>query len=695
MRIRVCLLISGMIVALFSCNKEKEVIPEKEAIRNAADLAGLLKTDASISIFTDVLKQTTLSEEELDAGITLFAVANTAFENGGASKTMARAATTAASHPNSYSDTVSSPSLNTSNIRDHIVKGLISFSQLQNGQRLKTESGKTLQIIKSGDSIWVNGLLIEKNTLLQTDKAVAYKLSRSLTNTHPKGSIAVTVYDATKWAAGAPKGVPITGYPVYLFHTREDFAATVTGAIPKYAYKTLTGNDGIALFNEVIPGKYYLSAGNLDNTDTLFAQFIITARPDGVLMGLSSDSLILPGARPPTQPNAMPGSFYWTDLNGDGVLNEQDHMPLPYRSVQTTDDEAASAIILAGRETPDWNATLQPLVNNIYKTTGDFDRIRVMADGYRSQDATATGQWMAFNRFLFNAGTWPIADIWGLPFKTIRNANVVIDICNQINNADTDPYRAQARLLRAYAYINLVTGFGDVPLMTEVNMNTEYYPARAAKATVLDFIQQDLEFAAAHLPANTTSKNFVTKWAATALLAKTALLKNEFAKALEYSASVIGSGNYALETDAGSVFQDAGSKELIWTNMDALAGEFKTYFYSRTIFPTIRYAEVLLINAEANIRIGNLTAAQNTLNQLQARSSRIPVALNDNNKLDQLNLVIKAEASREGYHFATLVRTGLAAAELASFGFRTHHALLPIPERELIVNPKMVQNPGY
>ncbi|SDC78847.1 RagB/SusD family nutrient uptake outer membrane protein [Niabella drilacis] len=695
MRIRTYLLASGIIVALFSCKKDKDVNPEKEAIRNAADLAGLLKTDASVSIFTDVLKQTALSKEDLDAGITLFTVSNTAFENSGSSKTMARAVTASASHPNSYSDTVASPSLNTSNIRDHIIKGLISFSQLQNGQRLKTESGKTIQVIKSGDSTWVNGLLVEKNTLLHSDKVVAYKLSRALTNTHPKGSIAVTVYDATKWFISPPRGLPLVNYPVYLFHTREDFAATITGTIPKYAYRTLTGNDGIALFTDVIPGKYYLSAGNLNETDTLFAEFNITPGANGVLTGLSSDSLIRYATPPPTQPGAMPGNFYWTDLNGDGIITGQDYMPLPYRSVQTADEGTVPAIILVGKDTLNLEAALQPLINSIYMAAADFDRIRVVADGYMSQDATGSGQWLAFNNFSFNAGTQLIADIWALPWKTIRYANTMIRICNNINSADTDPYEAQARLLRAYSYINLVTSFGDVPLMTEVNMDTERYPGRSPKATVLDFIQQDLEFAAAHLPVNTVSKNFVTKWVATTLLAKTALLKNTSAKAIEYSNAVISSGKYALEADAGSVFGNAGSKEILWTGMDPLSGEFKTYFYNRAIFPTIRYAEVLLMNAEANIRMGNLTAAQNMLNQLQARSRRPPVTLDNNNKFDQLNLIVKAEASREGYHFATLVRIGLADAQLSSLGFRARHVLLPIPERELILDTKMVQNPGY
>ncbi|WP_300601799.1 RagB/SusD family nutrient uptake outer membrane protein [Niabella sp.] len=685
MRILASLLLSGMIVALFSCTKNDA--PEAiKNVRNLSDLSKLLEPDATLTTFAGTLKTTTVPTELLNTGITVLAVPNNGFQNG---------SMTPGKNANGYSDTISSPAPTAENIRDHIIRGKIDLSQMQNGQKLKAESGKYIQFIKSGDSIWANGLLIEKKPLYTIENAIVYRVPRSLSNTHPRGTVAVTVYDATKWSTGMPRGASISGYPVYLFHTREDFAATITGTIPRYAYKTLTGNDGTALFNDVIPGKYYLSAGNLNNTDILFAEFDITAGTNGLLMGRSSDSLIQPGPPPLTQPDATPGSFYWRDINGDGVLNQQDYMPLPWRSVQTADEGTVSSIILVGRETPDWKTMLQPLVNNIYISAADFDRLRVMADGYMSQDAAGTGQWMVFNNFSFNAGTQPIANIWGLPWKTIRYANTMISICNDINSADTDPYRAQARLLRAYAYLNLVTYFGDVPLLSEENTNTEPYFPRTVKAAVLDFIQQDLEFAVAHLPEISDSKNFVTKSAAIALLAKTALLKNTFTKALEYSNAVISSGKYDLETNAGAVFQDAGSKELIWTGMDPLTGEFKTYFYNRAIFPTIRYAEVLLINAEANIRTGNLNAAQNTLNQLQTRSSRAPVTLDNNNKFDQLNLVVKAESSREGYHFATLVRTGLAGTLLASSGFQTRHVLLPIPMSELQLNPRMVQNPGY
>lgn len=116
-------------------------------------------------------------------------------------------------------------------------------------------------------------------------------------------------------------------------------------------------------------------------------------------------------------------------------------------------------------------------------------------------------------------------------------------------------------------------------------------------------------------------------------------------------------------------------------------------------FRTIRYADVLLMAAEANNKATapNDIKAQTYLNLVRRR------AFNDtnhdiNSTGTQLGDAIFAERRRElameGEYFFDLVRTGKAATVLAPLGFISgKHNLLPIPLGE--VNGGLTQNPGY
>ena len=109
----------------------------------------------------------------------------------------------------------------------------------------------------------------------------------------------------------------------------------------------------------------------------------------------------------------------------------------------------------------------------------------------------------------------------------------------------------------------------------------------------------------------------------------------------------------------------------------------------------IRYAEVLLIRAEAEARQGNLAGADAALNRVRARAG-----------VDSLHLVVlgqpaaiaailderRFELAFEGDRWPDLVRTGRAITVLGVQAFQT---LYPIPLNELDVAPNLVQNPGY
>ncbi|GAB2831825.1 RagB/SusD family nutrient uptake outer membrane protein [Ferruginibacter profundus] len=117
-------------------------------------------------------------------------------------------------------------------------------------------------------------------------------------------------------------------------------------------------------------------------------------------------------------------------------------------------------------------------------------------------------------------------------------------------------------------------------------------------------------------------------------------------------------------------------------------------------FRTIRYAEVLLMAAEANNRATtpNDTKAQLYLNRVRRRA----FAVNDASKdITVTGTALKQaiwderrlELAMEGDRFFDLVRTGQAATKITGF-VTGKHELFPIPQTEIDISG-LKQNPGY
>ncbi|WP_158858031.1 RagB/SusD family nutrient uptake outer membrane protein [Lunatibacter salilacus] len=112
-------------------------------------------------------------------------------------------------------------------------------------------------------------------------------------------------------------------------------------------------------------------------------------------------------------------------------------------------------------------------------------------------------------------------------------------------------------------------------------------------------------------------------------------------------------------------------------------------------YRVIRFADVLLMAAEAFQKTGNDEGARIELNKVRARVDMSPVTSSGAELLDDILLERRFELSGEGYRFFDLVRTGRAAAEIE--GFQTNrNELFPIPQVEIdLAGGNWTQNPGY
>ena len=120
-------------------------------------------------------------------------------------------------------------------------------------------------------------------------------------------------------------------------------------------------------------------------------------------------------------------------------------------------------------------------------------------------------------------------------------------------------------------------------------------------------------------------------------------------------------------------------------------------------YPAIRYAEVLLWEAEALIELGRMQEALAPLETVRARARAQTVVPGTLPAITSTNQVTLRQAVRrerqtelgfELHRFFDLVRWGIAAESLPGFQ-KGKHEVFPIPQTEIDLNPSLLQNPNY
>lgn len=107
----------------------------------------------------------------------------------------------------------------------------------------------------------------------------------------------------------------------------------------------------------------------------------------------------------------------------------------------------------------------------------------------------------------------------------------------------------------------------------------------------------------------------------------------------------------------------------------------------------IRYADVLLMAAEANHKAGNDGKAATYLNQVRERAG---LGAFTGDIMTAIKTERQLELCFEGVRLLDLIRWGDAPSVLGPLGFvQGKHEVFPIPQDEMRNNSNAVQNPGY
>jgi starch-binding outer membrane protein, SusD/RagB family len=393
------------------------------------------------------------------------------------------------------------------------------------------------------------------------------------------------------------------------------------------------------------------------------------------------------------------------------------------------------------------------------------------------------------DNWTFNPSSISFFEVWESNFQGIGRATYALKFLPEMELSEPERtrYMAEAKMLRAYFYFNLVRSFGGVPKIDKVLESQEEIEAasvRKSQAEIYAFIEQDLNDAVMGLPVTVPAaeRGRLTKGAAQALLAKVFLYQQKWAQSKSMVDAVINSNQYSLLANYEMIWREAGefSSESIWevnaigttpskgiegyfvvqaprgggglgwgfnTPTTDLANAFEAgdkrkaatiifsgqtlwdgfvtnpaapnsmYNYKSYVSKTqetfsgddwnsnknlriLRYAEVLLMKAEVENELNNLSVAQAALNQVRNRAG---LANTTAATKDDLRLAIwkerRVELAFEHERLFDLRRTGRAAAVLQAHGknyIAGKHDLFPIPQKQIdLSNKKLEQNPNY
>lgn len=128
--------------------------------------------------------------------------------------------------------------------------------------------------------------------------------------------------------------------------------------------------------------------------------------------------------------------------------------------------------------------------------------------------------------------------------------------------------KAEAKVLRAFFYYNLVFLFGDIPYTEDViNNPADGLLPRVKKEEVIDRILADLKEASEILPKTAIEKNRIFRDVALILHSRVALYAGRYKEAATSSLAVIQGGNVILHPNYEELFsaRGEGSKEAILT----------------------------------------------------------------------------------------------------------------------------------
>lgn len=375
------------------------------------------------------------------------------------------------------------------------------------------------------------------------------------------------------------------------------------------------------------------------------------------------------------------------------------------------------------------------------------------------EEPGSTNEFSTFYSNAIRSSSLVLNALWDQSYNHIYTLNRFIEGVEnspQLNSSEKEQLLAEASLLRALYYQYLTCLFGDIPYTTTSDYQINTTLQRTPYETVLKAIEEDLKYSVDHLTYayRNPDRIYPNKACAELLLAKNYALQNNYPLAAQTLKNILQLPDYALEQNLANVFKKE-AKSTLWqldSNAEGIpTSEAKNYIF--VTLPPIRYAlnpvllaqfaptdlrrtqwiktltegersfshafkyknnnsnadeyslvfrleEVLLLDVESLLNLGQTSEAIAQLNRLRLRANLSPLPLDLS--AEQVLQAYLDEDQREfftehGHRFFTLKRNHqLAQLKKTKPDWQDFHQVWPIPQKELLLNPNLQpQNHGY
>lgn len=198
---------------------------------------------------------------------------------------------------------------------------------------------------------------------------------------------------------------------------------------------------------------------------------------------------------------------------------------------------------------------------------------------------------------------------WVSQYSGIRQCNVFLanyEKATAVPQAIKDQMVGEARTIRAYMYMNLVSYFGDLPLVTTPLKIDELYGPRNTRKEIIDFILKELEEAAAQMqkePQTKTNLGRFSKGVALGFKARMALYDSRWDVAEKAAKDVMDLGVYSLYS--------TGKPAVDYYNLFTYAGKLSAGANKETIAARINLTDVSMHNISRESQVPDQASRYN------------------------------------------------------------------------------------
>ncbi|AJH15332.1 RagB/SusD family nutrient uptake outer membrane protein [Myroides profundi] len=342
-----------------------------------------------------------------------------------------------------------------------------------------------------------------------------------------------------------------------------------------------------------------------------------------------------------------------------------------------------------------------------------------------------------------------LSTFWNTSYSHIYAINAFINGISKSDallEEDRTKLIAEAKILRAMYYQAITQIFGDVPYTASTDYKTNITIKKTPVIEILKLIEQDLLQTIEDLPYSYRSSNryYPNKAVAELILAKNYLLQKKYDKAEFYSKLIIDNPLYSLEYDLSKTFKNTAKSTLWqlsnnsnitatyeannyimlvsdwkyklstsllnsfdnkdlrktnWTNEYPNTNKFYAFKYknytanSNECSILFRIEEAYFIMAEALIYQNKEQEAISYINPIRHKAGLTDLP----NTIDQEEIIYKMleESKKEFFleharRFFDLKRNNkLYLLKATKANWQDKHALLPYPEKEILINPNL------